>query len=453
MPSRRGAAGFVSIRVKGALPRVNWLECIILFLVALVTTILLTPLARRLAVALDAIDYPSARRVNQTPIPRMGGVAIFGGLAAAVVVALAGMHWWGWATPLQGGLGHNVNYLGVAVGVFIMFGVGVVDDIYNLKPKVKLLGQVVAACVVAGSGLLFSSIHNFISDGYFEFGLLAYPLTVFYLVAFANIINLIDGLDGLAAGITAITAATIGVLAVLTGRPGAALMSFVIVGACLGFLRSNIHPASIFMGDSGALLLGFALGIVSLMAVARSAFFVSLLVPILAAGVPILDTAVAIIRRKRAHQPIDSADRGHIHHRLLQAGYSQRATVFIMWAWTALLSAGAVLVTELDGPPRFIVFAILAIITGVIIFKLHLLEPVLLHHYNPRRSTRMSAGEEDEWEEEVEEEIPVRVKRHDSRTARRTPEPPRTSASGTAPTPRPHVKPSRHDAHPHKRTK
>lgn len=322
----------------------------------------------------------------------MGGVAIFGGMVAAVAVALIGMHYWGWTSPLQGGLGNKVNYIGVAIGVLIMFGVGIADDIYNLKPKVKLLGQIVAACVVAGSGLLFSSIHNFISDGYFEFGLLAYPLTVFYLVAFANIINLIDGLDGLAAGITAITAATIGVLSILTGRPGAALMSFVIVGACVGFLKSNIHPASIFMGDSGALLLGFALGIVSLMAVARSAFFVSLLVPIIAAGVPILDTAIAIIRRKRAHQPIDSADRGHIHHRLMQAGYSQSATVFIMWGWTALLSAGAVLVSALDGPPRYIIFAVLAIVTGVIVFKLHLLEPVLLHHYHPRKKTRKSGA-------------------------------------------------------------
>lgn len=370
----------------------NWLECIILFLVALVVTIALTPLARRLAISLDAIDYPSARRVNMEPIPRMGGVAIFGGMVAAIAVALIGMHWWGWTSPLQGGLGNKVNYVGVAIGVVIMFGVGIADDIYNLKPKVKLLGQIIAACVVAGSGLLFSSIHNFISDGYFEFGLLSYPLTVFYLVAFANIINLIDGLDGLAAGITAITAATIGVLAVSTGRPGAALLSFIIVGACVGFLKSNIHPASIFMGDSGALLLGFAIGIVSLMAVARSAFFVSLLVPIIAAGVPILDTAIAIIRRKRAHQPIDEADRGHIHHRLLQAGFSQRATVFIMWGWTALLSVGAILVSAVDGPPRYIIFAVLAIVTCVIVFKLHLLEPVLLHHYNPRKKTRKSGG-------------------------------------------------------------
>lgn len=383
---------------KGASSRVNWLECIILVLVALIVTIALTPVARRLAIALDAIDYPSARRVNMRPVPRMGGVAIFGGLTAAIVVALIGMQWWGWSSPLQDGLGNEVNYIGVGVGVIIMFGVGVVDDIYNLKPKVKLVGQIVAACVVAGSGLLFSSIHNFINDGFFEFGLLAYPLTVFYLVAFANIINLIDGLDGLAAGITAITAVTIGILSVLTDRPAAAVMSFIIVGACLGFLKSNIHPASIFMGDSGALLLGFALGIVSLMAVARSAFFVSLLVPILAAGVPIIDTAVAIIRRKRAHQPIDVADRGHIHHRLMQAGFSQSATVFIMWGWTALLSAGAVLVSAVDGPPRYIIFAILAIITGVIVFKLHLLEPVLLHHYHPRKKTRRGAADQEQNE-------------------------------------------------------
>ena len=158
----------------------NWIECIILFAVALGVTIALTPLARRLAIALDAIDYPSARRVNMQPIPRMGGVAIFGGMIAALALALIGAHFWGWTTPLQGGLGNKVNWIGVAIGILIMFGVGIVDDIYNLKPKVKLLGQIVAACVVAFSGLLFSSIHNFISDGYFEFGWLSYPLTVFW---------------------------------------------------------------------------------------------------------------------------------------------------------------------------------------------------------------------------------------------------------------------------------
>ena len=367
----------------------NWIECIILFAVALGVTIALTPLARRLAIALDAIDYPSARRVNMQPIPRMGGVAIFGGMVAALALALVGAHFWGWTTPLQGGLGNKVNWIGVAVGILIMFGVGIVDDILQSETE----GQVARSRSLLLASWPFqdcSSRAFTISSATATLSLGGYriPLPSSIWSPSRTSSTLIDGLDGLAAGITAITAATIGILAVLTWRPGAALASFVIVGACIGFLKSNIHPASIFMGDSGALLLGFALGIVSLMAVARSAFFVSLLVPIIAAGVPILDTAIAIIRRKRAHQPIDSADRGHIHHRLLQAGYSQKATVYIMWGWTALLSAGAIVVSAIDGPPRYVVFVILAVVAGFIVFKLKLLQPVLLHHYNPRSKTR-----------------------------------------------------------------
>ena len=231
---------------------------------------------------------------------------------------------------------------------------------------------------------MLSDIRNPFGEGYIEFGWLAYPITVFYLVAFANVINLIDGLDGLAAGITAISAATIFVFSVLTGRPDSAAMSIILFGICLGFLRYNFNPASIFMGDSGALLLGFSLGVVSLFAVARSALFVSLLVPILAAGVPIMDTAFAIIRRKRAHRPVDEADRGHIHHRLLEAGFTQRATVLIMWAWTAALALCAVLITELSGWARILILVVIAVITGYGIIKLRLLQPVLLHHYNPR---------------------------------------------------------------------
>lgn len=138
------------------------------------------------------------------------------------------------------------------------------------------------------------------------------------------------------------------------------------------------------MGDSGALLLGFSLGVVSLFAVARSALFVSLLVPILAAGVPIIDTAFAIVRRKRSHRPIDEADKGHIHHRLMKAGFGQRATVLIMWGWTAVLALCAILFTEIHGLARIPIFCVLAGVTVFAIAKLHLLEPVLRHHYHPR---------------------------------------------------------------------
>lgn len=372
----------------------DWLEYGVLFAVAAVVTIALTPLARKLAIKLDAIDYPSARRVNMLPIPRMGGVAIFGGILAALAVAGFGVYAFGWVDPFIDYNGIEVNYWGVLLGTVLIFLVGAVDDVVDLNPKAKMLGQIVAACVVAGSGLLFSSIHNPIGEGYIKFGWVAYPLTVFYLVAFANAINLIDGLDGLAAGITGISAITILLFAVLTGRFDAALFSVILVGVCAGFLKSNFFPASIFMGDSGALLLGFSLGVISLFAVARSALFVSLLVPILAAGVPILDTFFAIVRRKREHRPIDEADKGHIHHRLMRAGFSQRATVLIMWAWTALLAACGVIITWADNLVRIPIFLIACAVTAYAIVKLRLLGDALSHHFNPRRKPELREPQE-----------------------------------------------------------
>lgn len=372
----------------------DWLEYGVLFAVAAVVTIALTPLARKLAIKLDAIDYPSARRVNMLPIPRMGGVAIFGGILAALAVAGFGVYAFGWVDPFIDYNGIEVNYWGVLLGTVLIFLVGAVDDVVDLNPKAKMLGQIVAACVVAGSGLLFSSIHNPFGEGYIEFGWVAYPLTVFYLVAFANVINLIDGLDGLAAGITGISAITILLFAVLTGRFDAALFSVILVGVCAGFLKSNFFPASIFMGDSGALLLGFSLGVISLFAVARSALFISLLVPILAAGVPILDTFFAIVRRKREHRPIDEADKGHIHHRLMRAGFSQRATVLIMWAWTALLAACGVIITWADNLVRIPIFLIACAVTAYAIVKLRLLGDALSHHFNPRRKPELREPQE-----------------------------------------------------------
>lgn len=372
----------------------DWLEYGVLFAVAAVVTIALTPLARKLAIKLDAIDYPSARRVNMLPIPRMGGVAIFGGILAALAVAGFGVYAFGWVDPFIDYNGIEVNYWGVLLGTVLIFLVGAVDDVVDLNPKAKMLGQIVAACVVAGSGLLFSSIHNPFGEGYIEFGWVAYPLTVFYLVAFANVINLIDGLDGLAAGITGISAITILLFAVLTGRFDAALFSVILVGVCAGFLKSNFFPASIFMGDSGALLLGFSLGVISLFAVARSALFVSLLVPILAAGVPILDTFFAIVRRKREHRPIDEADKGHIHHRLMRAGFSQRATVLIMWAWTALLAVCGVIITWADNLVRIPIFLIACAVTAYAIVKLRLLGDALSHHFNLRRKPELRDPQE-----------------------------------------------------------
>lgn len=362
----------------------RWIEYGSLFAIAIIVTILLVPLAKWIAVKIDAIDYPDERRVNKTPIPRLGGIAIIGGVAVSLLAAWVGSFLFGWRAPFSVHPGLTIDYLWTLIGIAFMFGVGLVDDIFDLPALVKLAGQIVAAILVTFSGVVLASIHNPFGPGYVEFGWLAYPITIFYLVAFANIINLIDGLDGLASGITMISAFTIFIFAVLTNRFDAAIMSIAVAGACIGFLRYNFTPASIFMGDSGALFLGFVLGIASLLAVTRAALFISLLVPILAAGIPIMDTLFAIIRRLSAHESIISPDKGHIHHKLLQAGFSQRKTVLIMWAWTAILAVCGILITETVGIARIPFAAIIIGTTIYVVVRLQLLQPVLIHHYNPR---------------------------------------------------------------------
>lgn len=363
------------------------LTCILAFAISVAVTIFAVPKVKELAVKVDAIDYPSGRRVNTEPIPRLGGVAMFIGMSVALMVIVVLV--WARVLPpvLQPHPFLRVNYAVTAIGVALMFVVGVIDDVYNLSPKSKLAGQVVASAVVVSSGVVLSVIHNPFTGGYFDLGLAGYPITVVYLVCFANVINLIDGLDGLAAGITAISASTLLVFSFLTGRPDSALFSCVLIGACLGFLKYNHHPASIFMGDSGSLLLGFLLGVVSLFAVARAAAVTSLLIPIVAAGVPIIDTAAAIIRRKRGHEPVGKADKGHIHHRLLE-NHGHAETVHLMWGWTALLSLGSILLPQLEWGYRVLLLVVLAGISAVIVMKLHLLEPALRHKGEPRFSRR-----------------------------------------------------------------
>ncbi len=371
----------------------NIVEWIAVFVCAALVTLALVPLAKRIALRFDAVDYPDKRRVNRQPIPRMGGLAMFGGLIAALILVILGVLFFGWRNPMVAHPSLSVQYVGVGIGVVFMVAVGVIDDVKHLSPGMKFLGQVIAACIVAFSGLLLSNIRNPFGPGFVEFGWVSYPLTVFYLVAFANIINLIDGLDGLASGITAISSLTIFAFSLMTGRWDSAVMAIALAGICIGFLRWNFHPAKIFMGDSGSLLLGFALGIISLFAVARSALVVSMIVPLLAAGVPIVDTALAIFRRLRAHRRIDEADRGHIHHRLMEIGFSQRNTVLIMWAWTAALAVCSVAIARAEvGWIRIIAFVLAVAITIFGIVRLRLFDQVLLHHFHPRgRRAKMAA--------------------------------------------------------------
>ena len=360
----------------------------LLFLVALLATLLATPLAKCIAQHLGAIDKPDERRINKVPIPRMGGIGIALGLVATVAVQVAGTKLLGWPTvfvphmQLQG-----VDYKLLTVAVVIVFLTGAIDDVRNLKPRQKLLGQILAACVAAASGLVIGNVANPFTAELIPIGWLAYPITVVYLVAFTNVINLIDGLDGLAAGITAISCAAMFYLSYEAHQIDATVLACILAGCCLGFLRYNFNPASIFMGDCGSNMLGFLLGVIALLGVNRVAAATTLIVPLVIAGVPIIDTFAAIVRRRRGHTAISQADTGHIQHRLIKQGFDQKQAALMIYGWSILLAAGAIIMTKVALPLRFVVFILLVGVSAVFIRKLHLFEPVLLHRYNPKTHT------------------------------------------------------------------
>lgn len=380
-----------------------WLPYLCLFVASLVATLATTPLARRIAVRVGAVDYPNARRINKTPIPRMGGIAIFCGIVAAFVVQYLGTTYLGWPVVLVPSPRLEVNYWLLVLAFLVIFATGLLDDRYSLKPLQKLAGQVLAAVLAVVGGLVIGDISNPLGGSFVSLGWLAYPVTVIYLVAYTNIINLIDGLDGLAAGISALASLTMFVLSVLAGRLDAAALAIAVVGSSLGFLRYNFHPASIFMGDSGALTLGFALGAVSLLSVTRFAGLTTIIVPLVIAAVPIIDTFSAIVRRLRGHVSIGHADRGHIHHRLMAEGFDQRQAVLLMYAWTALLCVGSLVMTQVDTIPRIVIFALLLVASFAFAWHLRLFEPVLLHHYDPKTGEdELVTPADDAFEEEAE---------------------------------------------------
>ena len=257
----------------------------------------------------------------------------------------------------------------------------------NLKPRQKLLGQILAACVAAASGLVIGNVANPFTAELIPIGWLAYPITVVYLVAFTNVINLIDGLDGLAAGITAISCTAMFYLSYEAHQIDATVLACILAGCCLGFLRYNFNPASIFMGDCGSNMLGFLLGVIALLGVNRVAAATTLIVPLVIAGVPIIDTFAAIVRRRRGHTAISQADTGHIQHRLIKQGFDQKQAALMIYGWSILLAAGAIIMTKVALPLRFVVFILLVGVSAVFIRKLHLFEPVLLHRYNPKTHT------------------------------------------------------------------
>lgn len=348
------------------------------FLIAVATlvTLIVTPIVRGYAMRHGLVQKPRGRDLHTAPIPRLGGIAIFAGVIAAVAVQAFGELYMGWGGTISGGGTVRTRMTGVLIGFVVIFVVGLVDDLRPLSPGWKLLGQLAAAAVLIMFGLKIEYVGNPFGGGLIELGFLAVPLTLLYVVAFTNIVNLIDGLDGLAAGVTAISAVSFLTIAAQGNRLEAAAIAAALIGACVGFVRYNFHPASIIMGDSGALFLGYVLASVSLMGVLKSTAAIALAVPLLIMGVPIADTASAIIRRAAHRRPIQEADKGHIHHRLLGRGFNQRQTVLIIYVWSALLALGGWAVRYAGGPLKTVTFVVLFIVTGLMVYWLGLFEVV-----------------------------------------------------------------------------
>lgn len=340
-------------------------------LAAGVIAYLVTPAVLLLSRRIGAVDIPNDRKIHAVPTPTLGGTAIFlgfvGGFAMASVLkpfraSFEALSFW---PPSE--------WVGIAVGTTVVFALGVIDDLRGMKAPAKLAGQLLAAGFVFLSGVRLY---------YFRFpfvGALSLSpdvsaiATIAWIVVIVNAVNLIDGLDGLAAGITAIAAGTFFVYSYqlsLHGLAGpelsAPLISMVIVGATLGFLRYNFNPASIFMGDSGSTTLGFLLAAATIVGVGRSSpvndipesvlFYLPLVIPLIVLAIPILDTVLAVVRRARGGRHIFHADKQHLHHRLLEIGHGHRQAVLILYAWTAVIAGAGLSLSFVPEPIYTLLF-------------------------------------------------------------------------------------------------
>ena len=312
----------------------------------------MVPFVKKIAEHVGAMDIPNERKVHTKPMPRLGGLAIYFGF-------LLGYMLFG---------EHSLIMNAILIGSFIIVLTGVIDDIKPLTAATKFIGQLAAALIVVCYGnLLLKDVSAF--GIYINFSWLSYPITVFFILGCINCMNLIDGLDGLAGGISAIYFLTIGIIAAIGGSTGLDfVLSFVMFGATLGFLVHNFYPASIFMGDSGSMFLGFIISVVALLGF-KNVTMTSLIIPLLVLAIPILDTLFAIIRRALKGQNIAKPDKFHIHHQLLNRNFSQRATVLIIYVVDLLFAFASIVYVLKDAMLGYIIYGILLVIVVAFVAK------------------------------------------------------------------------------------
>lgn len=336
-----------------------------------------TPLVKKMAYKVGAIDVPKdSRRMHKKPIPRLGGLAIAIAFLLTVLVFAE----------------IDRQLKGILLGAVIIVVLGVLDDCLTLRASVKFIVQIAAACIVVYHGCTIRYLTNplLTSDAnYLNLGNWSIPITIIWIVAITNAVNFIDGLDGLAVGVSAISAATLLVIALLVAEGNIAVVLAALLGACLGFLPYNFNPAKIFMGDTGSTFLGFVLACLSIQGMFKLYAVISFAVPFLILGVPIFDICFAVIRRLAKHQNPMQADRGHIHHRLIDMGFSQKQAVAITYMLAAMLGLAAVVLTS-SGEGRALMLIGTVIVVGAIGFRV-----IFTHNPEP--------GENEEQPEEKEE--------------------------------------------------
>ena len=327
-------------------------EVLKIVVIVAVFTALLFPMVKWISYHVGALDYPNQRKVHKKPMPVMGGLMIYLGFLFGYMLFAP----------------QSTQMLAILIASFIVVITGILDVIKPLRAREKLVGQVVAALIIVFYGKILLNDISFFGY-YFDFGWLAYPITIVFIVAVMNCINLIDGLDGLADGISMIFFITIGVLAFIMHNLGSLeiTIAFIMIGACLGFLIFNFNPAKIFMGEIGSMFLGFMIAVVCLLGF-KAVTLTSLVVPMLILAIPILDTLFAILRRIIHHKPIYEADRQHLHHQLLNKKFSQKTTVLIIYAVSILFSSASVFYVLKDRKIGAIIYIILVLlITWVVL--------------------------------------------------------------------------------------
>ena len=328
----------------------------LMIMISFLTVAFIIPFVKKLAFHIGALDIPRSeeghRHIHKNTTPKLGGLAMFLGFLFSYMI---------FGEPSE-----TMN--SILIGSFLIIITGIIDDIHSIRAMVKFVGQLAAACVVTFyGGILLQDVSAF--GFYVDFGVLAYPITIFFVLGCINCINLIDGLDGLSGGISAIYFLTIGIIAAIMGSLGLeVILTFIMFGAVLGFLVHNFHPATIFAGDSGSMFMGFMISVIALLGF-KNVTLTSLIIPLLILAIPILDTLFAIVRRRLKGQTFATPDKSHIHHQFLKLHFSYRTTVLIIYGIQILFATASIVYVLGDRVIGYILYTILTIIFLALVLK------------------------------------------------------------------------------------